>query len=146
MPIICSGVNRASQEKLVPITRENCVSIVPNRWVGALKLVKGSPENGPLQELVAKLFKSASYHTFVILLFIQRPLQERLLARCQLTFIRYWSRYFSQSLIGYCGLKIWTGCLRFGRHGGRSFLMLMRTLSALIPWLVGTPLRLSAQV
>jgi hypothetical protein len=47
MPIICSGVNRASQEKLVPITtRQNSDSIVPDKTVITLELAVVSPENG----------------------------------------------------------------------------------------------------
>ncbi len=50
MPIICSGVNRASQEKLVPITRQNSDSIVPDKTVITLELAVVSPENGPFWE------------------------------------------------------------------------------------------------
>lgn len=54
MPIICSGVNRASQEKLVPLTRQNSDSIVPDKTVITLELAVVSPENGPFWELAAK--------------------------------------------------------------------------------------------
>ncbi len=54
MPIICFGVNRASQEKLVPITRQNSDSIVPNKTVITLELAVVSPENGPFWELEAE--------------------------------------------------------------------------------------------
>ncbi len=47
MPIFCSNVNQAYQEKLVPITHHNDASIVPGYHVNALKLVEGSSENGP---------------------------------------------------------------------------------------------------
>jgi hypothetical protein len=53
MPIFCSGVNRASDEKLVPITRQNGASIVPDNRVITLELVAASPENGPFWELDA---------------------------------------------------------------------------------------------
>ncbi len=54
MPIFCSGVNRASQEKLVPITRHNGASIGPDTTVMALELAVVSPENGPFWELEAE--------------------------------------------------------------------------------------------
>ena len=50
MPIFCSDVNQANQEKLVPITRHNGASIVPNKTVMTLELVLESPENGPFWE------------------------------------------------------------------------------------------------
>ena len=50
MPIFCSDVNRASEEKLVPITRHNGASIVPDATVMTLELVVASPENGPFWE------------------------------------------------------------------------------------------------
>ena len=46
MPIFCFGVNRVGDEKLVPITRHNSASSVPDEHVSALKLVEGGPENG----------------------------------------------------------------------------------------------------
>jgi hypothetical protein len=55
MPIICSGVNRASQEKLVPITRQNSDSIVPDKTVITLELAVVSPENGPFWEQWMKI-------------------------------------------------------------------------------------------
>ncbi len=48
MPIFCSDVNRAYEEKLVPITRHNGTSIVPDITIMTLELVMASPENGPL--------------------------------------------------------------------------------------------------
>jgi hypothetical protein len=56
MPIICSGVNRASQEKLVPITRQNSDSIVPDKTVITLELAVVSPENGPFWEQKNRIF------------------------------------------------------------------------------------------
>jgi len=56
MPIFCSGVNRASDGKLVPITYHNDASIGPDNLVIALKLVERSPENGPLWEQSRKWF------------------------------------------------------------------------------------------
>ncbi len=54
MPIFYSGVNRARDEKLVPITRHNVASIVSDTPVMTLELVLASPENGPFWELAAK--------------------------------------------------------------------------------------------
>jgi len=54
MLIFCSDVNRASQEKLVPITRQNSDSIVPDKTVITLELAVVSPENGPFWELEAE--------------------------------------------------------------------------------------------
>jgi len=51
MPIFCSDVNRAYEEKLVPITRHNGTSIVPDTTIMTLELVMVSPENGPFWEL-----------------------------------------------------------------------------------------------
>jgi hypothetical protein len=55
MPIFYSGVNRARDEKLVPITRHNVASIVPDTPVMTLELVLASPENGPFWERGAEL-------------------------------------------------------------------------------------------
>ena len=46
MPIFCFDVNRVGDEKLVPITRHNDDSIVPDKRVIPLELVVASPENG----------------------------------------------------------------------------------------------------
>jgi hypothetical protein len=54
MPIFCSDVNRAYEEKLVPITRHNGTSIVPDITIMTLELVMASPENGPFWERVAE--------------------------------------------------------------------------------------------
>ena len=54
MPIFCTNVNQVYQEKLVPITRHNGASSVPDEHVSALKLVEGGPENGTLWELEAE--------------------------------------------------------------------------------------------
>ncbi len=54
MPIFCSNVNQAYQEKLVPITHHNDASIVPDNLVIALKRVAEGPENGPFWELEAE--------------------------------------------------------------------------------------------
>src|SRR5260370_22385684 len=51
MQIFCSDVNRAYEEKLVPITRHNGTSIVPDTTIMTLELVMASPENGVLREL-----------------------------------------------------------------------------------------------
>ena len=53
MPIFCSNVNQAYQEKLVPITHHNGASIVPDNLVIALKRVAEGPENGVLRELTS---------------------------------------------------------------------------------------------
>jgi hypothetical protein len=50
MPIFYSNVNGESDEKLIPITRHNGASIVPDYYVNTLKLEEGNPENGPLRE------------------------------------------------------------------------------------------------
>jgi len=46
MPILCSGVNRKHEEKLVPITRHNGTSIGPAAEAIVLERAVGCPENG----------------------------------------------------------------------------------------------------
>ena len=60
MPILCSGVNRKHEEKLVPITRHNGTSIGPAAEVIALKRLVASPENGPFWELEAEQSQKAA--------------------------------------------------------------------------------------
>jgi hypothetical protein len=50
MPIFCFDVNCTYDEKLVPLTHQNRVSIVLDMWVVTLELVVASPENGPFWE------------------------------------------------------------------------------------------------
>ncbi len=60
MPIFCSDVNQTNQEKLVPITRHNGASLVPDTPVMTLELVLVSPENGPFWELEAEQSQQAT--------------------------------------------------------------------------------------
>ena len=50
MPIFCADVNRAGEENLVPITRQNGASIGPDKHVNLLERAAMGPENGPLRE------------------------------------------------------------------------------------------------
>lgn len=55
MPISCFSVNRASDEKPVPIIRLSDDSTVPDTNVMTLEQVVASPENGPFWERGAEL-------------------------------------------------------------------------------------------
>jgi hypothetical protein len=50
MPIFCADVNRAGEENLVPITRQNGASIGPDKHVNVLERAAMGPENGPFWE------------------------------------------------------------------------------------------------
>ena len=60
MPIFCFDVNFAYDEKLVPITRHNGTSIVPDTTIMTLELVMASPENGPFWEREAEQSQQAA--------------------------------------------------------------------------------------
>ena len=58
MPIFCADVNRAGEENLVPITRQNGASIGPDKHVNALERAAVGPENGELWVLPQSIFKN----------------------------------------------------------------------------------------